>query len=87
MCVCSPTVSVLEDDAEAVSTQKLVVVHDPQRLHLGVHVATALHTEGHERGQGEGKHREREKRKVKQETQNHTATDSSLVSWPSLTLN
>jgi hypothetical protein len=62
MCVCSPTVSVLEDDAEAVSTQKLVVVHDPQRLHLGVHVATALHTEGHERGQGEGKHRERERK-------------------------
>lgn len=37
------TVSVLEDDPQGVSLQQLVVVNEPERLHLGVHVTTLLH--------------------------------------------
>ena len=48
------TVSVLEDDSQGVSPQKLVVVDDPQRLHLRVHVPTLLHTGKGEEGQEQG---------------------------------
>lgn len=40
------TVAILEDDSQHVSHQQLVVVNNPQRLHLRVHVATLFHTDG-----------------------------------------
>lgn len=43
------TVAILEDDSQHVSHQQLVVVNDPQRLHLRVHVATLFHTDGGKR--------------------------------------
>lgn len=39
------TISILKDDPQYVSPQQLVVVNDPQWLHLRVHVATLLHTD------------------------------------------
>lgn len=41
-----PTVAVLEDNSQHVSHQQLVVVNDPQRLHLRVHVTTLFHADG-----------------------------------------
>lgn len=42
------TVPVLKDDAHAAVTACLLVaVHDPQRLHLGVHERALLHAAGH----------------------------------------
>lgn len=57
-----PTVAILEDDSQHVSHQQLVVVNNPQRLHLGVHVAALFHADGgkeqwRERGEGGDKNR------------------------------
>lgn len=42
------TVPILEDDAHAaLAACLLVAVHDPQRLHLGVHEGALFHTAGH----------------------------------------
>lgn len=51
--VIPPTISILEDDSEGVSAQQLVVVNDPEWLHLRVHVPTLLHTDGGMRGRRE----------------------------------
>lgn len=47
------TISILEDDSEGVSSQQLVVVHNPEWLHFRVHVPTLLHTDGRTK-EGEG---------------------------------
>lgn len=41
-----PTISILEDDSQGVPPQQLVVVNNPEWLHLRVHVPTLLHTDG-----------------------------------------
>lgn len=47
------TVPVLKDDAHAaVAARLLGAVHDPQRLHLGVHEGAPLHTAGRGRSAG-----------------------------------
>lgn len=40
-----PTISILEDDSQCVSPQQLVVVNNPEWLHLRVHVPTLLYTD------------------------------------------
>ena len=40
------TISILKDNSQHVSQQQLVVVNNPQRLHLRVHVTTLFHTGG-----------------------------------------
>lgn len=44
-CLIALTVSIFEDDSQHVSPQQLVVVNNPEWLHLRVHVPTLPHAD------------------------------------------